>query len=291
MRTALIVAAIVIGGALTGFAVSQFTNGTDGELSGAAAVLDCPAGDQLTSYSAGSRVYAVARTSDSAWVQVRDLSAPDQVVWVHASSVELDESIDQLPEAECPAFDDDVQAIDASTTTTLGVSTTTTVVGSTTTTINGSTTTTAEDQTTTTSSGGQTTTTSQTTTTTAPDTEAPEIKQPSVSELEIWEENSNILSCPAGTPRESEIGAIVTDNVSLASVTASWNIGGNNQQVNMSPAGDGFYSGTFGPFEYLTIPDNTTQNVTITIEAVDTSGNSAKANVAVTVNSLAKCFG
>jgi hypothetical protein len=42
----------------------------------AASVRDCPSGAVLTSYSSGSRVYAVARTESSDWVQVRDLSSP-----------------------------------------------------------------------------------------------------------------------------------------------------------------------------------------------------------------------
>jgi hypothetical protein len=58
----------------------------------AAEVLDCPSGSVLDTYPSGSRIYAVARTDDGEWIQVRDLSAPDRVVWVRSDHVNLDEA-------------------------------------------------------------------------------------------------------------------------------------------------------------------------------------------------------
>ena len=274
---------------------------------GAASVHDCPTGEVLDSYTSGSRVYAVARTESSEWVQVRDLAAPDRVVWISADDVEMDDDISSLPVGECPEYDGVVTALSDTTTTTVG-DTTTTTVGDTTTTTVGDTTTTTVDDTTTTTVGDTTTTTSSPTTTTSaptttsssttttssttlpPDTTPPVIQQPSVAPGDIWEEDTNFLSCPTNTKRESDVSAQVTDDVGVASVRASWTIGGTPTTVTMSRSGS-IYSTVFGPFEYLTVPDNTAPDVPITITARDAAGNSSSIGVQVTVHSLAECFG
>lgn len=128
------------------------------------------------------------------------------------------------------------------------------------------------------------------TTTTAPDTTSPVINQPVASPGDIWENDTNSLTCPASYPRTSQISATVTDNVSVTSVAVSWVIGGSPTTKAMSRSGNS-YTATFGPFDYLTVPDNTAQAVTITIEAKDAAGNSSKANRIVTVHSTAECFG
>jgi hypothetical protein len=51
------------------------------------------------------------------------------------------------------------------------------------------------------------------------------------------------------------------------------------------------YSAEFGPFEYKTVPDNTTETIKITITARDSAGNESKTEVEVDVHSLAECFG
>lgn len=108
---------------------------------------------------------------------------------------------------------------------------------------------------------------------------------------EIWEEDTQSLSCPPTYERQSLLSATVTDSQSgVASVTAQWVIQGSSGSLTLSANGSA-YSGTFGPFPYLTIPDNTDEIVTITIRARDVAGNESKTTVGVHLNSLARCFG
>jgi hypothetical protein len=58
----------------------------------------------------------------------------------------------------------------------------------------------------------------------------------------------------------------------------------------MTPSGTTF-STQFGPFSYLSVPDNTSPSIGIIITALDDAGNESKTSTAITVNSLAKCFG
>jgi hypothetical protein len=262
---------------------------------GSADVRDCPSGEILESYTSGSRVYAVARTESSKWIQVRDLAAPDRVVWISAADVEMDDEISSLPVGVCPEYGGVVTALsDTTTTTTVGDTTTTTTPGDTTTTTTpGDTTTTTSSSTTTTSA--PTTTSSSTTTTsstTPPDTTPPVIQQPSVAPNEIWEEDTNVLSCPANTKRESDVSVQVTDDVGVASVRASWTIGGTADSATLGLS-QGVYSMTFGPYESPTVTDKFPygEDVTVTVRALDAVGNESKIAVSVRVNSVWECFG
>jgi RNA polymerase sigma factor (sigma-70 family) len=124
-----------------------------------------------------------------------------------------------------------------------------------------------------------------------PDTTPPALGQVIASPGAIWELDDPALACPAGTARVSTISVDVTDDDSgVSSVTASWTIGGNGTQNSMTPSGSA-YSTQFGPFPYLTVPDNTSQNISIFITATDAAGNQSSTSSAITVNSLAKCFG
>jgi len=49
------------------------------------------------------------------------------------------------------------------------------------------------------------------------------------------------------------------------------------------------YTADFGPFKEATVADNT--SIVISIVAVDVEGNTSSTSVAVTVNSIADCFG
>jgi hypothetical protein len=177
----------------------------------------------------------------------------------------------------------DVAAL-ATTTTTIEGSTTTTIIETTTTTVESSTTTSRATTTT-----DRVTTNSSTTTTTAADTVSPAVKQPSLNPLEVWELDFPNLACPPATPRESTITAVVTDNVSVASVTATWTIGGSQTAEAMSKSGN-TYTATFGPYPYGTVPDNASQNFVITIRAVDPSGNQATATRTLTLTSSGECL-
>jgi RNA polymerase sigma factor (sigma-70 family) len=125
----------------------------------------------------------------------------------------------------------------------------------------------------------------------APDETPPALGQVITSPGAIWELDEPSLSCPPGTARASTITVNVTDDDSgVASVTASWSIGGGGTQRNMTPSG-ATYSTQFGPFSYLSVPDNTSPSISILITASDEAGNESKTSTAITVNSLAKCFG
>lgn len=248
----------------------------------AASVTDCPNGSILTTYTPGSRVFAIGRTEAADWIQVRDLSSPDDNVWVKASDIDLDAGAADLPVTDCPTFDgvvtvgDDV--VDSSTTTTTTPEeTTTTFVASTTTTVDGTT----------------TTEPAPTTTETIPDTTPPEIKQPSATPAEIWEEDGLAVSCPSETSREATISAVVTDDIGVASVTASWSDPAGNQSVAMSGAGPG-YATTFGPYaagdwDPLSLSPYD-HPVTITITATDTTENKSSTTISVTVWEIGKCL-
>ncbi len=260
----------------------------------AAAVRDCPSGAVLTSYASGSRVYAVARTESSGWVQVRDLASPDRTVWVSATEIDLDSDISGLPVRDCPQFDGTVTVLGDTTTTTVAIDTTTTSIPDTTTSSNPGTTTTISvpDTTTSSSTTAAPTTTTVPTTTAPPDTTPPTIKQPSALPNVIWENDTESLSCPPANPRESTVSAIVTDDIGVTSVTASWTIGGTPMTATMSLTG-GLYSTTFGPFDSPTVTSESPflEVVTIAITARDSAGNSSSATRDVTVNSVWECFG
>ena len=107
----------------------------------------------------------------------------------------------------------------------------------------------------------------------------------------IWELDANSITCGA-LPRESAIEVDVTDAGSgVASVEASWTIEGNPGSVVLSGAGNGPYTGTFGPFAWLTVPDTADQIISITVTARDQSGNESTTSVAVRLHSLGLCFG
>lgn len=71
---------------------------------GTAPGLHCPAGQPVVSFSAGDRVYAVARSADSAWLGVRSPFDRSRVVWVAANRIDPDagaEALAELPEGGC----------------------------------------------------------------------------------------------------------------------------------------------------------------------------------------------
>ncbi len=87
-------------------------------------------------------------------------------------------------------------------------------------------------------------------------------------------------------PQQATLVAYVTDNTSVASVTASWTLKGTATSKEMSPSGGGTYSATFGPIAANTLGLHETKVVTVTIKAKDPAGNTAKnTTVHVTVTS------
>jgi RNA polymerase sigma factor (sigma-70 family) len=129
------------------------------------------------------------------------------------------------------------------------------------------------------------------TTTTQPDTAPPVIEQVDSTFNEIWEEDTQSLSCPPGTPNSTEVVAVVIDDGSgVAFVDASWNIDGTPQSATMTAAEGGHFF-EFGPYPYLTVPDSTSPSIPITVRARDHAGNETKDAIAVVLHSVATCFG
>ena len=295
--------AVVGFGAGAALQLATSTNSTAG-VAGAASVRDCPDGSVIDSYTAGSRVYAIAQSESGDWIEVRDLTSPDQIVWVAAEDVELDADLSSLPISDCPA-NDGVVALGATTTT---LDATTTTLDATTTTLDTTTTTVADTSTSTvadttpTTPGGTTPTTVATTTTTpggttpttaAPDTTPPTIGSKGATPDEIWEEDGLGVKCPLGTDRQSTISAVVTDNFAVTSVTAAWSDPDGIQNVPMSGVGSN-YTTTFGPYEagdwdpFSVFPYD--HSVTITITARDAAGNKSSTTVSVTVWEIGHCL-
>jgi RNA polymerase sigma factor (sigma-70 family) len=143
----------------------------------------------------------------------------------------------------------------------------------------------------TTTTPSPTTTLGEEATTAPPDTDPRVIESVSAAESEIWEEDSQSLSCPPGTPRSTEVSAMVADSgAGVGTVEAEWAIGSATGSATMSPSGS-VYSFVFGPYDYPTVPDNASPQIAIVVRATDTAGNETKDSVSVTLHSLATCFG
>lgn len=284
MKLTLIAAVVAAAGLTAGVVAGNLTGeDTAGATVTTALVLDCPAGDTIDSYSSGSRVFAIARSDDATWVQVRQLDFPDSLVWIAAGDVDLDDDIDALPVAGCGEFDSAVIAAGVSTSTTIPSSTTTSIPGSTTTTVAG----------TTTSTGGTTSSTSSppppppppTTTTTPPDTTKPSMPAVSALPNKIWEGSPNQCS---DFDKVALISATVTDAGSgVAGVTASWVIEGDAPTIPLDRIGNQ-YSGDFGPFSEGTIQGDD-EIIDITVRAIDNAGNAEQRVVQVRLHSAGTC--
>jgi len=265
--TLVIGTAVAIGGFVFGSLVGSSAAVEAGEAdivsrANVAMAYDCPNGEPLSEYTAGSRVFAVARSDGGAWIQVRDLDAPGLRLWIPSVALSGDASLDALPLASC----------DGSGTTESAPSTTTTTPATTTTT----------------STTVPVTTTSSSTT--APDTTPPKLGVPDRDESKIWELDDEVITCPPQYPRESIITVTAEDAESgIDRVRATWVINGEDGAMNL--AGSGTYTGTFGPFGYPTVPESGDEIVTITVTARDGAGNETSDTVDVRVHSLAGCFG
>jgi hypothetical protein len=211
---------------------------------------DCPDGASVGDFHRGDRVLATGRDESGEWIEVRSPVDLGARVWLRTEYLVPDGDLSGLDVRECaPA-----ELAAAVTTTTAAIAgVPTTVAGGGGSSGGGG-------------GGGP-----------APpaDTTGPTITGATVSEDEIWE------SPPPGTcPDRSTINAQASDPSGVASFTASWQFATVNQPPTPIPA-------VFGPF-----PSTTTNNfidVTITITARDTRGNTSTATVMVTLwsNSIA----
>ena len=114
----------------------------------------------------------------------------------------------------------------------------------------------------------------------APDTAGPAISGVSANPSEIWETFPNTCT---GRAKQSTISASASDPSGVSSLTASWAFSAINETKNI-PA-------QFGPFPDNTIANNTQVNVTITITARDSRGNTSTATTTVVLHSVEQCFG
>lgn len=143
----------------------------------------------------------------------------------------------------------------------------------------------------TTTTAADTTTTVADTTTTAPDSTPPALGSAVANPTEIHELDNGVISCPAGTPRMSQISVTASDAQSgLSAVTATWSTGTESGSIAMSASGSS-YTAEIGPFTYPTAPDSGQVTVTVIVTAVDAEGNESKTSTAFVLHSLAKCFG
>jgi len=245
-------------------------------------VYACPGVGEVGTLHRGDRVLVTGRSGD--WLAVRNVRGTLERVFVIAAAVTPDTDLSGLPEEDC---EDVGTAIVAVSSTTVPEGTTTTVPdGATTTSVTEGTTTTVASTTTT---AAVTTTTAATTATTAPDTTPPSISNASAVPGTIWELNFGGIEC-GPVDRQSTVSATVSDAGGVASVTLEWEFqNGSPQSKPMT--GGGPHSATFGPFPYGTVDDSTTENVTLTIRAIDGNGNSATTTVQVQVKSSGTCFG
>ncbi len=314
----LIIGLAVAGGLIVGGVLGLFGGG--GTPPPTAATVDinavpayvCPGEGEVGTLLRGDRVLITGQSGD--WVAVRNVRGANERVFVRAEYVDPDADISDLLEENC---DDSgtltiagaptetttttPAATTSTTTTTVPPTTSTTTPDSTTT----STTTTQPPTTTTTSTTTSTTTTTvppttstTTTTTQAPDTIAPAIGNENITPGRIWEQDGVVsgftLTCDPGTPRQATISAFVTDNVGVASVTATWSDPLGNQSAGMTRSGD-TYTTTIGPYAAGTWDplSNSPYDhpVTVTITARDAAGNETSTTASVTVTEIGQCFG
>ena len=286
---ALLIALAVAGGLVVG-SILGFTGAVDllGESDSFAAAApasyyECP-GDLSSSGALhrGDRVFATGRDQGASWVQVRSPRSSDARVWIAADDLDPDADLQSLPVVPCAIVVE------------VTVETTTTIPGDTTTTIPGDTTTTTVADTTTTVVATTTTVVATTTTTVAADTTPPSISTPGVAPNPIWEQDGAGITCPPGTPRQATVSTTVTDTGGVASVTASWVVPGLGTVTKAMSGSGSTRTALFGPYPAQTWPENPPSYqiaVTITIQAIDSSGNTATRTTTITVTNIAQCFG
>jgi single-stranded DNA-binding protein len=252
--------AVVLAGFGLGALTGELTSGDAATTrQRAVGVYDCPAGDRLTDYQPGSRVYVTGRSQSGNWIQVRDLDQPSARVWMQASALDLDDPDTTLPTVGCETEGFTMAATE--TTTTLEV-TTTTVPESTTTTTEETTTTEGTPP----STEATTTTTSSTTTTTTPDNTPPTLKASAPDPNKIWEQGCTI--------DHSDLTAEALDSGSgIEIVEATWTINGSPGSTELTHSAGNVYSGVFGPFPQDTLAQGEDEIVDITITARDRAGN------------------
>ncbi len=274
-------AGVIVGGALGFFGGGEAPAGGILSLDGVPAYA-CPGDGEVATLYRGDRILITGRSGD--WLAVRNVRGTNERVFIHTDYVTPDAELSGLPEQNCD---------DSGVLTLASVETTTTTEAPETTAI-----TEAPDTTATTEAPPPTTGTTAappTTGTTAPppDTTPPSISNAAASPTQIWEQDGGVfnITCSPPEPRQSSVSANVTDTGGVASVTANWTdpLGGHNVTMNASGS---TYSTTIGPYPADTWPiDPLNHTLSVTILAIDGSGNQSTSLVQFAIWSIGQCFG
>jgi hypothetical protein len=260
---AAVVAAGVVGAAGIGFGVQRLALSGDSSGSGRVAVpvYGCPGEGAIADVHAGDRVFAVGVHDElDGWLYIRNPVAPGERWWVEARYIDADGATGDLPAFDCATTPEPADAPDVpgEVLPPPGVGAPTTQPGS--------------------SGGGGGP---------APDTTGPSLNV-SRNPTAIWEQN-NLPLC-IGSPMQATITANASDPSGVTSVRASWAFANVNENKPLG-GGPSTWFTTFGPFNYHTVPTLTEQLVTITVRAVDNSGNETVRTTTVLVHSADQCFG
>ncbi len=292
MKTALLVGAIAIGGAVAGFAVERTGLVSPVSETSYVAALDevpyfeCPEEGLLGDLHRGDRVFVTGRTIDGDWVEIRAPYDTQSRVWVAAGWLTPDSSLQAVPGVDCELseFDAAGEPVGTTTTTTGPTTTappssTTSVVGVTSSSSSSTSSSTTSSSTTsattpsdsTTPPSDSTTPPSDSTTPTLPaDQQGPVVNFFQSTESDLWE-NASYGGCPSN-PQTAAISAVVFDASGISSVQLAWNVGSSGGTLVMSEIATDVYSVTIGPFAESTLSGSDAP-ISLTLTARDAFSN------------------
>jgi hypothetical protein len=235
----------------------------------AVALYTCPGDGEVGTLRAGDRVGAVARSADGAWVAVRPLGGGAAEGWVARADIDLQGSVQALPEGSC----DDADQLVIAPPGTEG----------------------AADEPATPSDGSADDTVtpdstspprSTTTTTASSDTQGPSLAL-SLSEVKLWEADGGSIFC-GSRPRTSQLRAQVSDPSGVAEVRATWTAG--TYEGDRMLVGGALRTTTVGPHPYHSLPSQSDEVITVSVNARDERGNATTETIAFRLHSTDLCF-
>ena len=232
----------------------------------------CPGGTDAITFRNGDRVLAVQRKGD-AWIAVRNPENVAQLVWVARNAINPDANqrpLTDLPQGGCdtatingvlaPPVDDPTASSSTTTTTTTGTAPAPAP-----------------------GPGPSPGPAPAPAPGPAPDTQKPNVAQAGVAPTELCD------APQTGWATTATMSAVVTDNVAVTSVQATWS-GLPGSGVQLTKTGGSSWSGTFGPFGGA-VPAGQSKNVTITLTARDAAGNTTTRTIGpVRVYDIGSCL-
>lgn len=294
-----IVAAVGLGGGVVGYGAQQALDDDSapqpvvleaGEARGAIVAFDCPGGEAVGELQGGDRVYLTGvHAEEEGWVRTRNPLTTDEVWWITDEQLEPDADLDQLDEVGCgdpselPADDgtDEIAAAETTTTAPPDQPPGTVIVE--------------------TPEGPQSVvvqpdrprpgTGENTSPTPAPDTSGPTLSVSIATGDPTWPDEiyETFPATCAGRPKEATLTVNVSDPSGVSQVRATWTVG--NAAENRFLGGGSTRTTVIGPYDYLTVPANQQQLVTVTVTATDTQGNSSVRTDGFTLHSVDQCVG